>query len=94
MSDDWQVGDLALCVDGSPRKRVGRYNENGANYRLTAGKIYTVDRIDFEDGYTGLHFDGYEWAWLASRFRKIRPHAPDEEDAETIRLMNGARAPA
>ncbi|WP_390549829.1 hypothetical protein [Qipengyuania sp. MTN3-11] len=26
----------------------------------------------------------------ASRFRKIRPHTPDEEDRETIALLNGA----
>jgi len=85
MGDDWQPGDLALCV----------FSTSGGH----TGKIFTV-RETYVGHYRGgtvlgLRFDDFPdpddgGAWLASAFRKIHPHAPDAEDAETIRLLNSA----
>jgi hypothetical protein len=93
--DDWEPGDLALCVRGGPPIRPFKQwaGENGADYDLVPGRIYTVDRVDHEWGFVGLHFEGYDWSWLASRFRKIRPHTPDEEDREVIELLTKKREP-
>lgn len=82
MSDDWQVGDLALCVRDGPDTR--------------AGVIYTVEIIGTCPAGVGLRFFEmrrfytYPWKWsIARRFRKIRPHTPDADDRETIALLKG-----
>lgn len=79
MSDDWKPGDLALCVKGGVVSRVGQ--------------IYTVDNVEML-GSLCLWFVGQDYSGLlpsfAKNFRKIRPHTPDEQDAETIRLLTGA----
>jgi hypothetical protein len=91
VSDDWQPGDLALCL---------RRTRHGTILR---GAILTVEALCFgrpgyaDEGALGLFFVGVRspapsGAFNASRFRKIRPHAPDAEDAETIRLLNGKPA--
>lgn len=75
MSDDWQPGDLALCVRGATYTRAGR--------------LYTVSEVLVG----GMYFVGLPTNLRPgrfSRFRKIRPHTPDAEDAETIRLLTGA----
>lgn len=90
MGDDWQVGDLALCV---AKRTHGKST-------FAPGGIYTVSGVvagrfkgkpevglKFDGDHVGA--DGKEWI-RASRFRKIRPHTPDAEDVETIRLLNGA----
>lgn len=87
MSDDWQPGDLALCV------KVGRWEivrpGNCPSMNLRAGQILTVDGVKVDIGVSFLHFTlGRGW-YAACCFRKIRPHIPDEEDAETIRLLTG-----
>lgn len=86
--DDWQAGDLALCVR-QPRAHAGL---------VRSGGVYTVAAVapfvDFE-GEGGLAFEGitpppasgYYQYWAMSRFRKIRPHVPDAEDRETIALL-------
>lgn len=88
MRDDWQPGDLALCV------RANLDPEDIAD-RLVVGRIYKVSAVlrggsalDLEGLYapqTAFYWPGY----IASRFRKIRPHTPDAEDVETIRLLTG-----
>lgn len=91
---DWQPGDLALCVRTSRLATV------------VPGEIFTVVRVcrvagGLDEGEIGLWFadrvsrastGGFNSRW----FRKIKPHAPDAEDAETIRLLNSkpARVPA
>jgi hypothetical protein len=92
---DWEPGDLALCVrDGSAPADVTK-----------AGGVYTVERFwTHSNGEAVLDFVGIQngapvgavgfWGHRASRFRKIRPHTPDAEDAETIRLLNETRVPA
>ena len=91
MGDDWQAGDLALCVD------TGKSPEGFTAPYLELGRTYTVYAVGIDPlGQFGLYLDelesdGFNGGVLAWRFRKIRPHTPDEEDAETIRLLNGNR---
>ena len=87
MADDWQVGDLALCVDDGP-SAFGESN-------LVRGRCYTVAALSpCYDGIPGLHLveviSKSPVGFDPPRFRKIRPHSPDAEDAETIRLLTGA----
>lgn len=96
MADAWQVGDLALCVRGGllfGQTQIARSLPK-------AGVIYEVEKVSVEWFIQGTEKalwlkDGPKQAdgssvWPSFRFRKIRPHTPDEEDAETIRLLNGA----
>lgn len=87
---DWQPGDLALCVDDT----------NLAMGRIRRGGLYTVEQVR-----VGRHVAHGEcvcldlrgvddlFGYAAPRFRKIRPHTPDAEDAETIRLLTGKPVP-
>jgi hypothetical protein len=98
MSDDWQPGDLALCVNASPCPEFG---DTG----LSGGIIYSVREVlNDHGGSSALYGKGdvalrvvgvlHWFPFDAKRFRKIRPHTPDEEDRETIRLLNGETIPA
>ena len=92
MSNDWQPGDLALCVDDS----IGTCSVKC----LEAGKVYTVDGLDFDPAFAdmGLHLCGVDrpWSdrwqqhigWSELRFRKVTPPEADEFDREVIDLMN------
>lgn len=96
MADDWQVGDLALCV------AVKHSAFNSPSSLLSIGRVYTVARvgrpIHWAAQERALGLDevrasrGDEYGFPESLFRKIRPHQPDEQDAETIRLLTGAPA--
>lgn len=93
MADDWQVGDLALCVDDK------------FNRALKSGMIYMVEAVvlanspgAYDHGETGLRLVGVTLASLsgaanAKRFRKIPAHEADEFDRETIALLTGQRQP-
>ncbi len=93
MADDWQPGDTALCIKSCP------YTQSGCKYVVTS-----VSRPgDINEGFQhhnpepfGLRFSGISFRrgdWCAGRrFTKLRPHTPDAEDAETIRLLTGAPA--
>lgn len=91
--DDWQVGDLALCI------AVRHPNFVLPSTSLRVGRIYTVTKVGrliCEGPCTGeraLALMGVkprlkDRGWPSSLFRKIRPHHPDAEDAETIKLLN------
>lgn len=90
--DDWQPGDLALCI------KVGAWSEMQRRPLVdggpSAGKTYRVSDVVSEEG-PCLYF-GNPWPFdifQADRFRKIRPHTPDVEDEETIRLLTGKPEP-
>ena len=90
MADDWQPGDLALCVDDSPSWPFGESN-------LVRGRCYTVSALSpCPDGIPGLHLvevrSKSPFGYNPPLFRKIRPHTPDAEDAETIALLTGKPA--
>lgn len=103
MGDDWKPGDLALCIDDS---EGNIHDKNGQLVRLLErGKVYRVEALDADPAFAeiGLHLEGVprpwsekwqtEIGWLETRFRKIRPHTPDEFDRETIALLNSTPAP-
>ena len=88
MADDWQVGDLALCISEGPDPADWR---DGGGPAL--GSVTAVDAVDLEPEGVFLCFDEYpDCSFYNLAFRKIRPHLPDAEDAETLRLLNGAPA--
>ena len=86
MSDDWQAGDLALCVYSF---------KTGTEFcvKPRAGQVCSVVTVTQGVTLAGLVLRECPTAnrlgWRATAFRKIRPHIPDEQDAETIRLLNG-----
>jgi hypothetical protein len=91
--DDWAPGDLALrCGDGEWFEG----DDGGATIGPAPGSINTVSWAGWTTDAVGelfaLRF--VEWpaqdaVFDAAAFRKIRPHTPDAEDAETIRLLTG-----
>lgn len=90
MSEDWQAGDLALCV-------ADELPGFGFCTLVVIGRVYVVEEVYVGVGgkhegvlalvlkgnkgrnYPGLHH---------ALFRKLRDHTPDAEDEETIRLLN------
>jgi hypothetical protein len=85
MSDNWAVGDLALCVKDSP-------GCNGEPSPCKAGNVYRVELVVYarqgyiDEGKLGLRLEGVSFpcplnADLASRYRKIKPDTePCEEE--------------
>jgi hypothetical protein len=99
---DWQPGDLALCVkQGLVACECGReYTGQLAPPVGSVAEVVGIMRCD-DDVICGwsepcaapvLLLDSGKGG-LAVRFRKIRPHTPDAEDAETIRLLTGKPVP-
>ncbi|WP_066113804.1 MULTISPECIES: hypothetical protein [unclassified Blastomonas] len=94
--DDWQPGDLALCVssegfhddfvEGNQYPAIGSVSRVNDVCLLEA----SLDDKWNQPGGVWLSFDEYPvFLCFSGNFRKIRPHVPDEEDAETIRLLTG-----
>jgi hypothetical protein len=101
MADDWQPGDLAQVIVSGWVRCPHRYDvcHTGTSCPPRyAIKVVARVRATLAGpsgapvepcGCVDLHFsDGSRAAGF--RCRKIRPHTPDAEDAETIRLLNGA----
>ena len=94
-ADNWQVGDLALCI----KQGAWRGSISGASPLIRcpkAGQILTVRGVGRgRVASICLWFDGFDGdtighSFNAARFRKIRPHTPDQDDYETIELLRGA----
>lgn len=87
---DWHAGAMALCVAPNGRWVAPGYPDvNGPR----SGSVSTVASLERCPGDECLYLCFVEWpgeAFNSKYFRKIDDHVPDEEDAETIRLMNGA----
>ena len=93
MSNDWRPGDLALCVNDEPPRVVNGHLETPDPTPLRAGAVYTVLRVARDVrgyGYLGLAVHTTDSGWFADRFRKLDPHAPDEDDREIIALYTYA----
>lgn len=93
--DDWQPGDLALCIKKSGPCRKCRVD---GLYRV--GAVYTVsDTVGMPVWalfFVGLPRESrangcWHIAYDASFFRKLRPHEADAEDIETIQLYRRHR---
>lgn len=97
MSADWQVGDLALCIDNSPHPR-----ENMAP-QLQIGQIYRVAALGVPEGASWFCLAFRDFvksnrraaAFRAQRFRKIRPdaHEGEREDWNLLLETHRSKAP-
>ena len=89
---DWQVGDLALCVNVSPTVQVdaltGKLFRGVAGKRFRKGAFYTVERIGYKRGHLalGVAEDPEKRYAGAFRFVKVTPPEADEFDRETIEM--------
>lgn len=101
MSDDWQVGDLAVCVDASDRNGFGLQGPK----RLKQGAAYRVRAItppgEWRGGSrcAGLVLVGPKNSsplgdWHPERFRKIRPDEQEACEPEFITLLKRIKVPA
>jgi len=87
--DDWQVGDLALCIKLGPWRDV---------IGPKCGEVRAVRGVGRDPIGVGLWLEGYPGklrsdGFSASRFRKITPPKADEFDREVIDLMIGKPVP-
>jgi hypothetical protein len=82
----WEVGDLALCVDGGPCRS---HPYPGAPLLAQAGAVYTVyDAWVDDDGDLLLALAELpEWGFGAERFRKILPDAHEACEEEFVTLL-------
>jgi hypothetical protein len=97
MSDDWNIGDLAVCVDDSPRYPSHRVLvENGRVYRVSGlSQMSDGEPSLFLDGVIGwLPGEEKPWPYRAHRFRKIRPDALEECEAEFVTLLKRTKVKA
>lgn len=82
--DNWQAGDLALCVDARSTHYI---HGNGG---LKRGRAYTVRGIACRYGlFLEEIADGNPLGYRKSRFIKVTPPEADEFDRETIALLTG-----
>lgn len=90
MSDQWNVGDLALCV------KTDEWRGDASGLLLQGGPAYgavnTVSKVSITRcGYIVLQFEGVATPqnlngrpipWCATRFRKIKPDTAEPCEAE------------
>lgn len=93
MSDNWQAGDMALCV------REGAWVSRGINLRKgqvhKVVGIYSPDELsevvgERRDNACFLMFAPWQpdFCFGSSAFRKITPEEPDEFDREVIEALS------
>jgi hypothetical protein len=85
---DWQVGDLAVCVDNAPRSTTAP----GIQYRLECGRVYRVSALrQARSGKLNLFMEGVAYPFGigngAFRFRKIRPDQHEACEPEFVTLL-------
>lgn len=92
---DWQVGDLAVCVDATPVRGFPLYLTQGATYTVTGlhwsicphyGPGLGLDFAEIES----VTIDGY----YSGRFRKIRPDEYEACEPEFVTLLKRIRESA
>ncbi len=98
MSENWQAGDMALCVTLGPSPDDWNDDAGGP----AVGSIHEVQDIDWMDIEPRDDFVFPEGVWLKfapwdqwffhAGFRKVTPRASDEFDREVIELLRGAPA--
>ena len=99
MSDDWKVGDLALCVDTS-RIRCGPRDVHLGSNSPPLGSVKVVTAVLGSEwrgtdgcGCAAIMIEGGRVCHVA-RFIKVTPPAADEFDREVINLMQKQGADA
>lgn len=87
--DDWQVGDLALCIKQGKWRSVEDCDE-GLSLRFPRlGCVYRVAGVQRDMKGSWLNFDEFGGGFAATRFIKTTPPEADQFDREVIELMNG-----
>lgn len=89
---DWQVGDLALCVDArvkfiSGYRCDGNGLEEGRIYRVVASSQHPLTRVLVLHLDPMVNGDGS----AASRFRKIRPDEHKSCEPEFVTLLKRSK---
>lgn len=95
MADDWQAGDLALCVGGRGRRGVPM----PGNTAVRRGGLYPVSEVCPGPGWKALVFEGHHSThftrgWHARCFRKIKPLSDAEREEALRDLKAPVREPA
>ena len=102
MADDWQVGDLAVCVDARPDAYWGCNLIEGATYTVAAvnwlvghpaARNTVHGRTDIGLALTEVRSFA-EFGYHPDRFRKIRPdeHIACEDEFVTLLKRNRVSA--
>jgi hypothetical protein len=91
MSDDWKVGDLAVCVDVSPFRcqrtlHIGPKLAEGATVQVLGVGVRPC-------GCRVLLWPGTELGGVAHRFRKIHPDEHEACEDEFVTLLNRSKQP-
>jgi len=86
MGDDWQIGDLALCIGQGEWWQVTGDCFPEKMPRL--GGIYTVSLIETFCENLFLEFEDLIGSYEAAVFKRIRPLS-DEEQRQAIEEMRG-----
>lgn len=88
---EWQVGDLAVCVDVGDAPRNGGIGTAGTRFQL--GAVYRVIEIrsHWHTGETVLLMEGQPDTAGAFRFRKIRPDKHEDCEPEFVTLLKRSK---
>jgi hypothetical protein len=96
---DWQVGDLAVCVDAEPQ--AGDFIRDS---QLRVGSVYTVTRVLLSGGrgdrtaiglsLLGMRPAGGREGYCEDRFRKIRPDEHEACEPEFVTLLKRTKVRA
>ena len=85
MSADWQVGDLALCVDDGRCTCCGDLFFN-PNIVVVVSGVWT-DKGDTWLSFAEVQPPDHDHWWLHTDFRKIRPDKHETCEPEFIELL-------
>lgn len=88
-ADDWQAGDLAVCIDNTPWTDLVTHREVDGPGRGDLRRVAHI-AIRFSRVFLKFNGDAKNW-WLASCFRKVRPSQDEACSAEFNRQMKRLR---
>jgi hypothetical protein len=102
VSEDWKVGDLAVCVDAGPSRRPATWvTHHRLCSQLREGTAYLVEAICITaKGEVGLVLRGFDYrtptgtnvpGWNPARFRKIRPDEHEDCEPEFVELLKRSK---
>ena len=89
---DWQIGDLAVCIEGGDWFSFEKQDFDGIGPEL--GSVHKVTFVSIQHGGVALDFAEWpdEWFW-ADAFRKIRPDEHEACEPEFVTLIKRAKRP-
>lgn len=91
--DNWQVGDLALCI--AEKSWIGVATRQSPSNAPQCGAVYSVEEVGRQDELDWIRLTELNAKRFHTRhFRKITPPKADEFDREVIDLMLGKPVPA